>query len=66
VDLSALKNFQIYERVRAQFRAEAYNILNRAIFSTPANNINTSNTVGRVSSTSMDNRSIQLALKIIW
>jgi hypothetical protein len=66
VDLSAIKNFAIYERVHAQFRAEAYNILNRAIFSTPANNINTSNTVGRVSSTSMDNRSIQLALKVIF
>ena len=66
VDFSAIKNIQVYERVRAQFRAEAYNILNHPIFSNPANNINTSNTVGRVSSTSMDNRSIQLALKILW
>jgi hypothetical protein len=66
VDFSALKNFAIYERVHAQFRAEAYNIINHPIFSNPANNINTSNTVGRVTGTSMDNRSIQLALKILF
>ena len=66
VDLSAIKNLQIYERVHAQFRAEAYNILNRAIFSNPGGNINTTSTVGKVASTSLDNRSIQLALKVIW
>jgi hypothetical protein len=66
VDLSAIKNFQVYERVRAQFRAEAYNILNRAIFSNPGGNIDTTSTVGKVASTSMDNRSIQLALKVLW
>lgn len=65
VDLSAIKNFQIYERLRAQFRAEAYNILNRAIFSNPAAGINAAN-LGRVTSTSMDNRSIQLAIKVLW
>ncbi|WP_263415345.1 TonB-dependent receptor [Terriglobus albidus] len=66
VDFSAIKNFQIYERFRAQFRAEAYNILNRAIFSNPAANINTTGSLGKVSSTSMDNRSIQLAIKVLW
>lgn len=66
VDLSAIKNLQIYERIHAQFRAEAYNILNRAIFSNPGGNIDTTSTVGRVASTSLDNRSIQLALKVIW
>ena len=66
VDFSALKNIQIYERFRAQFRAEAYNIINHPIFSNPANNINTSNTVGRVTGTSMDNRSIQLAVKLLF
>jgi Carboxypeptidase regulatory-like domain len=66
VDFSALKNFAIYERVHAQFRAEAYNILNHPIFSNPANNFNTPSTVGRVTSTSMDNRSIQLAIKVIF
>jgi hypothetical protein len=65
-DLSAIKTFQIVERVRAQFRAEAYNIINRGIFAQPASNISTPSTVGRISSTSADNRSIQLALKILF
>ena len=66
VDLSAIKNFQIVERVRAQFRAEAYNIINHGIFSQPASNISTPSSVGKISSTSADNRSIQLAMKVIW
>jgi outer membrane receptor protein involved in Fe transport len=66
-DLSALKNFQIVERVHAQFRAEAYNLINRGIFSQPNGNISSSPTaVGKVTGTSADNRSIQLALKVIF
>jgi len=65
VDFSAIKNFQIYERAHAQFRAEAYNIFNHPIFSNPQGNINNSQ-VGRVTSTSMDNRSIQLAVKVLF
>jgi hypothetical protein len=66
VDFSAIKNFQIVERVRAQFRAEAYNIINHGIFSQPAANISTLSSVGKISSTSADNRSIQLAVKLIF
>ena len=66
VDFSAIKNFQIVERVRAQFRAEAYNIINHGIFSQPAANISTPSSVGKISSTSADNRSIQLAVKLIF
>ncbi|MCU1324406.1 MAG: hypothetical protein JWM43_4055 [Acidobacteriaceae bacterium] len=66
VDLSAIKTFQIVERIRAQFRAEAYNIINHGIFAQPASNISVPNSVGKISSTSADNRSIQLALKILF
>ena len=66
VDLSAIKNFQLVERVHAQFRAEAYNIINTGIFSAPAANISTPSTAGKISSTSGDNRSIQLAMKVIF
>lgn len=66
VDLSALKNVHIYERVNAQFRAEAYNIINHPVFGQPAASIGTASTVGRISGTSLDNRSIQLALKVLW
>ncbi len=66
VDLSAIKNFRVFERFNFQFRAEAYNILNRAISSNPAANISTPSTVGKVTSTSIDNRSIQLAVKVTF
>ena len=66
VDFSAIKNIRVRERINAQFRAEAYNIINRAIFSNPASNINTPATLGKVQSTSADNRSIQLAVKVLF
>ena len=68
VDLSAIKNFAIRERITAQFRAEAYNIINTGIFSQPASNISNSGTVGQISATSTpgDNRSIQLGLKVLF
>jgi hypothetical protein len=66
VDFSAIKTFPIKERVQGQFRAEAYNIINGGIFAQPASNISTTSTVGKISSTSGDNRSIQLALKVLF
>jgi hypothetical protein len=65
-DLSAIKNIKIRERLNAQFRAEAYNIINHGIFSNPSGAIGTPSSVGKITGTSMDNRSIQLALKILW
>jgi hypothetical protein len=65
-DLSAIKTFRIVERVHAQFRAEAYNVINHGIFAQPAANISTPNTVGKISATSADNRSIQLAIKVLF
>ncbi len=65
-DISAIKVFPITERLRLQFRGEAYNFINRGIFSQPAANISTPSSVGKVSSTSADNRSIQLAIKLLF
>jgi hypothetical protein len=65
VDLSAIKNFQIYERLTAQFRAEAFNIINHPNFGNPANNISNDN-YGTITGTSTDNRDLQFALKILW
>jgi len=66
VDLSAIKDFRPTERFTVQFRAEAYNIINTGIFATPASNISSPSTVGKISSTSGDNRSIQFAAKILF
>lgn len=65
VDLSAIKNFRLYERLTAQFRAEAFNIINHPNFANPNGNISNA-AWGTITSTSMDNRDLQLALKILW
>lgn len=65
VDFSAIKNFAVVERLTAQFRAEAFNIINHPNFGNPAANISSGN-VGTVTATSLDNRDLQFALKLIW
>ena len=69
-DFSALKDTSIHERFNAQFRAEFFNILNRANFNTPNLVVFTpsgvSPTAGVVTSTSTTSRQIQFALKLLW
>ncbi|HXA51465.1 MAG TPA: TonB-dependent receptor, partial [Candidatus Acidoferrum sp.] len=43
VDLSALKTFQLRERLRLQFRAECFNLANHANFAVPDNDISSPN-----------------------
>ncbi len=62
-DLSGIKNVRIHERINVQFRAEAYNILNHAIFSNPSGAIGTPTSVGKITGTSADQRSLQFAIK---
>ncbi|AXC10238.1 Oar protein [Acidisarcina polymorpha] len=65
IDLSLFKNFPIYERLNAQFRAEAFNVLNMANFGNPNLTLGTSS-FGTI--TSLNNnynpRLIQFALKL--
>ncbi len=71
-DLSIAKNTQISEKVRAQFRAEFFNIFNRANFGSPNAVIFTSATAtpaptaGVITSTSTTSRQIQFGLKLLW
>ncbi|WP_244502053.1 TonB-dependent receptor [Terriglobus roseus] len=62
-DLSGIKNFRIHERFNMQFRAEAYNIINHGIFNNPSGALGTPTAVGRITGTSLDNRSLQFAIK---
>ena len=72
MDLSLIKDTRIRERVRLQFRAEAFNVLNHVNLSAPstgfspgANGYNASATFGTITS-ARDPRHGQLALKLIF
>ncbi len=62
-DLSAIKNFRIYEDVRLQFRAECFNALNRPIFNNP-NTAPTNTAFGVITGTAAKARTFQFALKL--
>src|SRR5262249_40785680 len=61
-DLSLIKNTQIVERLRVQFRAEAFNAFNHPNFGGPGTTFGNSS-FGTISSAS-DGRTLQLALKL--
>lgn len=63
-DLSLQKEIAITEAVKLQFRAEAYNLLNRANFNLP-NRIAFTPNFGSISS-AQDSRQLQFALKLIF
>jgi hypothetical protein len=75
-DFSVLKDTRIRERMNLQFRAEIFNLLNRANFNTPnlivftpptaANPTGLSGTAGAITSTSTSSRQVQFALKLLW
>jgi hypothetical protein len=69
-DLSFLKETPIRERLHLQFRAELFNLLNRANFNTP-NAIaftptGVSPTAGVITSTATTARQVQFGLKLLW
>lgn len=64
VDISLLKNFQLRETMRLQFRAEAFNIANHPNFGLPIADLASPN-FGRILSASPA-RLVQLALKLIF
>ena len=71
VDFSTFKNFSVLEKLKVQFRAEFFNILNHPNFAAPNflndsnNSIGTSN-AGVIGNTSTTSRQIQLGLKLVW
>jgi hypothetical protein len=62
LDFPLFKQFQVNERVRVQFRAEAFNLTNSPRFSALGANIDTA-LRGRVTSSLSTPRNVQLALK---
>ena len=69
-DISFLKDTSIHERLNLQFRAELFNLLNRANFATPNLIVFTpagvSGTAGAITNTSTSSRQAQFALKLLW
>ena len=65
VDFSLFKNIPIGEKVKFQFRAEAFNLLNTPQFANPNSTFNTA-TFGSITSTANPNRQIQFGAKILF
>jgi hypothetical protein len=64
-NVSLAKTFSIRERLRIDFRAEAFNVLNRVVFGGPQTSLN-SNTFGVISSQANAPRQMQGGLKLYW
>ncbi len=69
-DFSAVKDTAIHERLNLEFRAEIFNLLDRANFNTPNLIVFTptgvSGTAGAISSTSTTARQVQFGVKLLW
>jgi hypothetical protein len=69
-DFSVLKETRIRERLNLQFRAELFNLLNRANFNQPNAIVFTpsgvSPTAGAITSTSTTSRQVQFGMKLLW
>ncbi len=69
-DMSMLKDTSLHGRLNLEFRAELFNILNRANFNTPNLVVFTpsgvSPTAGVITGTSTTARQIQFGLKLLW
>jgi hypothetical protein len=75
-DFSVLKDTRLSEKLTLQFRAELFNLLNRANFNTPnlivftpptaTNPTGLSGTAGAITSTTTPSRQVQFALKVLW
>ena len=64
LDLSVVKFIPIRETVRAELRAEFFNIFNWTNFANPNTNIAVPTTFGRITATSSGPRVIQFAFKV--
>jgi hypothetical protein len=72
VDMGFLKNTRITEKLNLQFRAEIFNLLNRANFNFPSFVVFSgtagaySPAAGKITATSTTSRQIQFAMKLNW
>ena len=65
-DFTTQKIESITERLKLQFRFEAFNLLNHPTFSMPNPAIDQGGSFNTITSTSGNNRQLQFAMKFIW
>jgi hypothetical protein len=65
LDFSLIKNFAIAEKIRMQFRAEAFNLTNTPVFGQPGTGFGNPN-FGTITSTMNSARQAQLGLKLYF
>ncbi|MFN9895166.1 MAG: hypothetical protein ACK58M_18280, partial [Acidobacteriota bacterium] len=66
LDFSIFKQFQVLEKLKLQFRAEAFNAVNRVRFGSPNTSVTAGANFGRVTTQSNDPRQMQFGLKLLW
>jgi hypothetical protein len=66
-DLSVFRQFPIREAFHAEFRAEAFNVLNHTVLGTPNTSVNAANgAFGTINNTASTERLLQFALKLVF
>ena len=66
VDLSLFKNFHLTERLRFEFRAEAFNLANHPVYSNPNTDITAGNFGQILGTTLFSERQVQFAAKLFF
>ena len=66
LDMSLFRAFPIKDRLRLEFRAEGFNILNTVIYGTPNNDVSDPANFGRMTGTANHPRQLQMGAKIIF
>jgi len=64
-NFSLSKNFAIWERLKAQFRAETYNVMNHPSFANPNTSV-TNSSFGLVTQANSEPRNWQFALRLTF
>jgi hypothetical protein len=64
IDLGLVKDVRFWERYKLNIRVEAFNVPNHPSFGNPSASISTPSTIGRIGGTSVENRAVQMALKL--
>jgi hypothetical protein len=64
VDLSIFRGFTLTERVKLQFRAEAFNATNTPHFSNPNANVSVASNFGAITAAQTDQRRLRLGLRL--